>query len=129
VTAPSRKTIAVAQAAYYAPTAILPFLSRRAFERLTGEKTEWWLVQTVSALVGAGGATLALAAARDPGTESVVLGAGAASGLGLIDLVYVARRRIAPVYLLDAAAQLALAGAWLLAASHDGAPRRLVEGG
>jgi hypothetical protein len=107
------------QAAYYAPTAIVPFLSRRAFERLTGHKTEWWLVQTVSALVGVVAGALSLAARKGPKTDDVLLGAGAAAGLGLIDVVYVARRRISPVYLLDAAAQLSIAGGWVMATERS----------
>jgi hypothetical protein len=51
-----------------------------------------------------------------------VLGAGAAAGLGLIDLVYVARGRISPVYLLDAALQLPIAAAWVISDSQPGRP-------
>src|SRR5262245_40711667 len=41
--------------------------ARRSFERMTGPKAEYWLVQTVRAAVGAIGAGLAHAAAgRDP---------------------------------------------------------------
>jgi hypothetical protein len=36
-------------------------------------------------------------------------------GLTAIDIFYVARRRIAPVYLLDAVAELAIIGGWLAA--------------
>jgi hypothetical protein len=102
------------QAAYYAPTAIAPFLSRSAFERVTGRKTEWWLVLTVSALVGAVAAALALSARGEPGPETALLGAGSAAGMGLIDVVYVSRGRISPVYLLDAAVQLPIAAAWIV---------------
>ena len=40
----------MAQGGYYVATGVLPFVSRRAFEALTGPKREWWLVQTVGAL-------------------------------------------------------------------------------
>jgi hypothetical protein len=106
----------VIQAAYYVPTAIAPFVSRRAFERVTGPKREWWLVLTVGSLVGAVGAALAVSARGEPGPEILVLGAGSAAGLGVIDVVYVLRGRISPVYLLDAAVELPLAGAWLASA-------------
>ncbi len=111
-----RRSVAAVQAAYYAPTAIVPFVSRSAFERATGRKSEWWLVLTVSALVGAVAAALAVSARGEPGPETAVLGAGAAAGLGVIDIVYVARRRISAVYLLDAAVQLPIAVAWLITA-------------
>lgn len=81
-----------------------------------GAPSDWWLVITVSALVGAIGAALAVSARAEPGVDAMVLGAGSAVGLGLVDLVYVGRGRISPVYLLDAAVELPIAIAWL--ASH-----------
>ena len=108
------------QAAYFLPTAVAPFVSRRAFESVTGPKTEWWLVQTVSVLVGAIGGVLAGAARRRRVTpEIAALGAGSAVGLAAIDVVYVARRRISPVYLIDAAVELLCAEAWRRAVRHD----------
>ena len=115
--------VAAAQAAYYLPTAVLPFVSRRAFESVTGPKREWWLVLTVGSLVGAIGASLAAAASRGSiSPETRILGTGAAAGLAAIDAVYVARRRISPVYLIDAALQAALLAGWLRATdAQDGA--------
>ena len=42
-----------------------------------------------------------------------LLGAGSALSLAGIDLVYVKRRRISRIYLLDAVGELTLVGAWL----------------
>ena|SRR5947209_2323138 len=114
-----RRTIAAVQAAYYVPTAVVPFVSRDAFERVTGPKTEWWLVLTVSTLVGAAAGTLGVSARSDPGPEMAVLGIGCSAGMAVIDIVYVTRRRISPVYLIDAAVQLPLAAAWLMAMGND----------
>jgi hypothetical protein len=116
---PRRRSLATVQAAYYAATAAAPFISREWFERVTGPKTEWWLVLTVAGLVGAAGGALGVAARREPGPDTVVLGAGCACALGVIDVVYVCRRRIAPVYLLDAAVQLPIALAWILAVRDE----------
>jgi hypothetical protein len=70
------------QSAYYLPTAIAPFLSRRMFETLTGPKLDSWLVETVGALVGVVGAVLGLAARRGAaGVEIQLLGAGSALSL------------------------------------------------
>jgi hypothetical protein len=110
------RAVAAAQAAYYLPTAIAPFLSRRAFESVTGPKTEWWLVLTVGTLVGAEGVVFGGAAARRAVTPEIkLLGAGSAAGLAAIDVIYVARKRIAPTYLLDAAIQLVLIAGWVTA--------------
>jgi len=121
---PTAQKIAAGQAGYYLPTAIAPLVSRRGFETITGHKREWWLVITVSALIGAIGAALAVGARHgEPGPEIVVLGAGAAAGLAMVDIVYVSRRRISPVYLLDAAVELGFVITWLLLArSRDEQP-------
>jgi hypothetical protein len=106
--------LAVTQAVYYASTGIWPLFDIESFERVTGPKADRWLVRTVGALVTAIGASLALAARDDPERpETVALAAGSAVALGTIDVVYVAKRRISPVYLIDALAQAALLVAWI----------------
>ena len=100
------------QSAYYVATGVLPFISRRAFEAVTGPKREWWLVQTVGALVAVIGAGVGTAAARRQlAPETLGIAAGSAASLAAIDVVHVARGRIAPTYLVDAAIQLALLAA------------------
>ena len=106
------RTALLAQGAYYVATGVAPFASRRAFEAVTGPKREWWLVETVGVLVTAVGAGLMGAASRDRVTpELLTIATGCAAGLAAIDVVYVARRRIAPAYLADAAIQAALVAA------------------
>src|SRR4051812_50127952 len=96
------RPVLVAQGAYYAATGLLPFVSRRAFEAVTGPKREWWLVQTVGALVTVIGGAMGSAAVRRRVTPEVLaLASGGAGALAAIDIVYVARRRISPAYLLD----------------------------
>jgi hypothetical protein len=103
-----RRTL-LTQGAYYVGTGIAPFVSRRAFEAVTGAKREWWLVETVGVLVTAVGGGLIGAAARDRLTPELLgIAAGCAGGLAAVDVVYVARGRIAPAYLADAAVQVAL---------------------
>jgi hypothetical protein len=100
--------VLLAQSAYYVATGLLPFVSRRAFEAVTGPKREWWLVQTVGAVVTVIGGAVASAVRHDRVTpETLGLAAGSAASLAAIDVVHVARRRIAPTYLLDAALQVA----------------------
>lgn len=114
------RTSLLAQGAYYLGTGMAPFVSRRAFEAVTGPKQEWWLVETVGVLVTAVGAGVVAAAARDRVTpEITTIATGCAAGLAAIDIVYVMRGRISPAYLADAAAQIAL-----LAAHADAACRR-----
>jgi hypothetical protein len=108
----TERMVLTAQGGYYVVTGLAPFISRRAFERVTGPKREWWLVQTVGVLVTVVGGVLLWGVRSDRVTPELRgLAAGCAAGLTGIDVVYVAKRRIAPTYLLDAAAQVAaLAG-------------------
>ena len=102
------------QAIFYVVTGIWPFVSMRTFEAVTGPKVDRWLVKTVGALVAVIGSALALASRRRQFAPEVVLvAAGSAAALATIDTVYVAKRRISPVYLLDAVAEIGLVAAWV----------------
>src|SRR3954452_7012448 len=104
-----RRSVLRAQSAYYVATGLAPFVSRRAFEAVTGPKREWWLVQTVGAIVAVVGGALASATERDRVTpELTAIAIGTAGALGGIEVIYVVRGRISPVYLLDAAIEAAL---------------------
>jgi hypothetical protein len=101
------------QAIFYIVTGVWPFVSIRSFEAVTGPKVDRWLVKTVGALVAVIGSALALASRRRQfAPEIVVVAAGSAAALATIDTVYVAKRRISPVYLLDAVAEIALVAGW-----------------
>ena len=115
-----RRTVAAAQGAYFIATGLAPLLSRTAFERLTGRKRDWWLVQSVGMCVTAIGSGLAYAAARDRVTPEVRATAViACAGLAAVDVAHSIRGRISRVYLVDAALELALVGAWILSARGE----------
>jgi hypothetical protein len=115
---PARHRVIAGLGGYYLASGIAPFASRRAFEAVTGPKQEWWLVQTVGALVTVAGAAMVSSAARRRVTPEIVgLSAGCAATLTAIDVIYVARGRIRPTYLLDAAVEVAALAA--LAAGRD----------
>jgi hypothetical protein len=108
--------LALVQGAYFLLTGIWPILHRPSFEAVTGPKTDFWLVRTVGSLIAVIGAVLVLTGLRDKSTaETVTLGAGSAAALLAVDVNYVARGRISPVYLLDAALEVALLLLWGLA--------------
>lgn len=124
------KGLCAAQGLYYLTTGVWPWLSMRSFEAVTGPKTDnWtgresdhWLVKTVGVAVAAIGASLLVAAKRGEEKDKAVSTLAISSALGLtaIDLIYTARGVIAPVYLLDAVAELGLVGGWLTATKkHD----------
>jgi hypothetical protein len=111
----NQRRVAAAQAVLYVSTGVWPLVHRRSFERATGPKVDFWLVETVGVTVGAIGIGLAQAVLGGGpiSRELRSIGIVAAAGLAVLDTVYVARRRISRVYLVDALAEGALAAAWL----------------
>ena len=109
--ASGRATILKAQGAYYIASGLWAVVDRQGFEKLTGRKADYWLVRTVGLLAAAIGLTLLRGARGDrPSSETEVLGLAAGASFTVIDLTYVARRRISAVYLGDAAVHGLLAG-------------------
>jgi len=79
----------------------------------SGREADHWLVMTVGVLIIACALTLLVAAwRRHHPPEVAVLAVSSAVGLTGIDVIYVARQVISPVYLLDAAAEILLIAAW-----------------
>ena len=108
--------VALGQAGYYFVTGVWPLVSIGTFQKVTGPKTDLWLVKTAGVLIASIGSVLAVAGLRKTsGPEIPLLAVTSAAGLTGIDVVYVAKRRISPVYLLDALAELTLIAAWAFA--------------
>ena len=96
--------------AYYALTGVWPILHMRSFEAITGPKQDRWLVKMVGALALTNGVVLAIGARRERiAAETIALAVCSALAFSAVDVVYAMRGRIRPVYLGDAAAELALA--------------------
>lgn len=107
--------LALIQGLYFAATGLWPLIDITSFQRVTGPKTDLWLVKTVGVLVFVIGAVL-LAASRSRRItdEIVLLAVGSALGLAAIDLVYALSGRISAVYLGDAVLEIGLALFWVL---------------
>jgi hypothetical protein len=115
----STEVIGELQGGYYVATGMWPLLSMRSFEAITGPKVDKWLVKTVGVLVSVIGVTLWVGARRRQVTpELKLLATGSAAGLIGIEIVYVAKRRISPIYLLDAVLEAAIVGCWKAATSR-----------
>jgi hypothetical protein len=112
-----QRRAAALQSAYYLPTGIWPLIPRigiPTFEWFTGPKVDRWLVQTVGALVGVIGIVIGRARANDRITPEIeALAIGSAVSLAAVDVVFVGRRRIRPIYLGDALMNLVIVAAWL----------------
>lgn len=123
------------QGLYFLLTGVWPLVSIESFQWVTGPKTDHlhtgreadhWLVMTVGVLVTAIAITLLTAAIRRRlPAEVIVLTIGASLALTGIDVVYVSRGVIAPIYLVDAAIEVVLIIGWLtvIAAGASGRVR------
>jgi hypothetical protein len=110
------RALGLGHAAYFAGTGLWSLLGIKSFQKATGPKADVWLVKTVGVLVIPIGVAIGMASwrgSREP--EIPALAIGSAAGLAAIDIVYVARGRISPVYLLDASAEIALIAGWTTA--------------
>ena len=112
--------LAIVQGVYFLVTGVWPLVSIRTFMMVTGPKTDLWLVKTVGVLVAVIGGVLILAGARDAITpEVIVLATGSAAALIWVDVNYVLKRVIAPIYLVDAAAEVVIIAAWGVSVALD----------
>jgi hypothetical protein len=99
-------------AAYLIASGLWGLLHRPSFERVTGKKTDYWLVRTVGGLAAATGVSLGVAVARGSRREETVALA-IASGIVFAAADVHAARTQSRVYLGDVLVQLALVPAWL----------------
>jgi hypothetical protein len=107
------QAILLVQGCYYLLTGLWAVLDADSFQRITGEKSDLPLVRTVSVLLVAIAGGLVLAARKpQPCAEIVCVAVATAAGLTAIDVVHVSARVLAPVYLIDAAAEVALLLWW-----------------
>jgi hypothetical protein len=108
--------MALGQGVIYAVSGVWPILNLPTFEKITGPKVDGWLVKTVGALIATVGVVLLSAAQRNRVTpEMAALGAGCAASLAAIDVVYVAKGRISPIYLADAVMEAGIIAGWAFA--------------
>jgi hypothetical protein len=108
-------TVALVQGLYFLITGIWPLVSMRTFLAVTGPKTDLWLVKTVGLILTVIGAVLTyaqLTAAINP--PVIALAIGAAASLILVEIVYVVKRVISPIYLGDALVELILIAWWVI---------------
>jgi hypothetical protein len=102
--------LSLAQSAFYVVSGVWPILHIGSFQKVTGPKTDLWLVKTAGTLIAVIGSVIGLAGYRRRVSPEIgVLAVGCAAGLAAIDVVYVAKKRISPIYLLDALAE----GGWI----------------
>ena len=107
--------VALVQGMYFFITGVWPIISMSTFLKITGPKTDLWLVKTVGLILAVIGIVLIVAWVNAEINASIaILAIGSALSLALVDVTYVAKRVISPIYLADAIAELILIGWWVV---------------
>jgi hypothetical protein len=112
--------VALVQGIYFFITGIWPILSMSTFLKVTGPKTDLWLVKTVGIILAVIGAVLVITQVNaEINTSIIVLALGSALGLAMVEFIYVAKKVIPPIYLGDAFAELILIAWWVISLLFD----------
>ena len=107
--------VSLVQGIYFFVFGVWPIIHMKSFLRVTGPKTDLWLVKTVGIILAMIGVALILAWLNaEINTSIIVLAIGSAFSLALVEFIYVAKQVISPIYLGDAVVELILIGWWLL---------------
>ena len=104
-----RNHVLRAQGIYYVLTGLWPVIHMSSFEAITGPKVDDWLVKMVGLLAAVIGGTLTLASQRaQRSLEILWLAVASAVAFTVIDVWYALAGRISPIYLGDAAVEIAI---------------------
>lgn len=117
----SLHTILLIQAVYYLPTALWPMIHIRSFEKVTGPKSDRWLVYTVGALLVCSSLVFLYSGIRSEAVpiESILLSMTNCLVFILIDVIFVLKKRISKIYLLDALAELTILAFMIVALINE----------
>jgi hypothetical protein len=107
--------IFLVQGIYWLVTGVWGLVDIVSFMKVTGPKTDVWLVKTVSVLIVVISLSL-LSSVRNRGDKMPVILLAITSCIGLagIDFYYALNNVISKVYLLDGAGEVALLIAWVI---------------
>lgn len=92
---------------FYVLTGLWPLIHMRSFERVSGPKTDKWLVYTVSLMILCSGLMFVV---FNDHREMIYLALMNAACLAAIDIIFSVRSIIRKVYLLDAVVELLFIG-------------------
>ena len=105
--------VALLQGIYFFVFGIWPILHMRSFLKVTGPKTDLWLVKTVGLILAVIGAVLIFAQVNaEVNTSLIILAICSDLSLAVIEFVYVTKRVISPIYLGDSFLELLLIACW-----------------
>lgn len=95
--------VALIEGFYFLLTGLWPLISMRTFLKVTGPKTDLWLVKTVGLMLAVIGLVLVSASFQERIiSEIMILGISVAAALSMIDVIYGIKGVISKIYLVDA---------------------------
>jgi hypothetical protein len=110
------RTILLIQTVYFLLFSVWPLVNIKSFQKNTGPKRDHWLVNTVSLLLISDCIVFIFSLITQALLLPViVLAFVSAASLFVIDVWYVAKKKIAHVYLIDEAVEFSLFLAWMAA--------------
>ena len=116
------------QTIYYLVTALWALIHIQSFIKVTGPKTDIWLVKTVAVLLLAISISFITALLYKTYNNSVItLGTACCIALIVIDCYYVWNNTISKIYLLDALAEGILLTLWLIVMLRRGKRKQSVN--
>jgi hypothetical protein len=129
---PVRSWLLLTQGLYFAVLGVWPIIDIRSFQAVSGPKTDHlvtgreddhWLVMTVGALITTVGISLLVELrSKHPSLAVTTLAILSALSLAAIDIVYVSRKVIDPIYLADAVVEIVFVGLWFAAIYANSKP-------
>ena len=96
---------------FYLITGLWPLLHIKSFEKVTGAKTDKWLVITVGLILSCSGIIFISYPSSEAARTLALLNA---ASLTAVDIWYVSRRNISKIYLLDAGVEMSFLGLLLV---------------
>jgi hypothetical protein len=110
------RLLLIVQGFYTFITALWAIIDIDSFMKITGPKTDIWLVKTVSIVLVAVGLTLLshLKEPDEPVLPAIVLGCITSAGLAFIDFFYSSKNTISFVYATDGIIEVAFFLGWMI---------------
>ena len=103
------------EAVYYFVTGMWGLIDIKSFMKVTGPKTDLWLVKTVALLLITASFSFAVALAANTFHWPVaVLAACYNASLAYIDFYYAEKKVISPVYIMDGIVELMFVLTWIM---------------
>lgn len=108
------QSLLLVQGGYVVLTGLWPLVHLSSFMAVTGKKTDTWLVRMVGSLASTIGIALLLAVSEPLQSSTVALAVGSGVAFLTVDVVYVLRRTIGLIYLVDAGVEIPLLLLWMV---------------